>query len=97
MQTRPPDAFSPGRTPTFEESAKESLDDAQLRRNLGKATQTIRRKRTVAVEEMPDWEELREAGRPQGTRPAPPRRVPPATRGVRDAGRREGPLGPRRR
>ncbi|HEY0129248.1 MAG TPA: LUD domain-containing protein, partial [Rubrobacteraceae bacterium] len=63
MQTRPPDAFSPGRTPTFEESAKESLDDAQLRRNLGKATQIIRRKRTVAVEEMPDWEELREAGR----------------------------------
>ena len=63
MQTRPPDAFSPGRTPTFEESAKKSLDDAQLRRNLGKATQTIRRKRAVAVEEMPDWEELREAGR----------------------------------
>jgi L-lactate dehydrogenase complex protein LldF len=63
MKTRPPDAFSPGRTPTFEESAKESLDDAQLRRNLGKATQTIRRKRSVAVEEMPDWEELREAGR----------------------------------
>ena len=63
MQARPPDAFSPGRTPTFEESAKASLDDAQLRRNLGKATQTIRRKRTVAVEEMPDWEELREAGR----------------------------------
>jgi L-lactate dehydrogenase complex protein LldF len=63
MQTRPPDAFSPGRTPTFEESARASLDDAQLRRNLGKATQTIRRKRTVAVEEMPDWEELREAGR----------------------------------
>jgi L-lactate dehydrogenase complex protein LldF len=60
---RPPDAFSPGRTPTFEESAKESLDDAQLRRNLGKATQAIRRKRGVAVEEMPDWEELREAGR----------------------------------
>ncbi len=63
MQARPPDAFSPGRTPTFEESAKDSLDDAQLRRNLGKATQTIRRKRGVAVEEMPDWEELREAGR----------------------------------
>ncbi len=64
MQTqRPPDAFSVGRTPTFEESAKESLDDAQLRRNLGKATQTIRRKRGVAVEEMPDWEKLREAGR----------------------------------
>src|SRR5829696_4575302 len=57
------DAFSPGPTPTFEESAKASLSDSQLRRNLGKATQTIRRKRAVAVGEMPDWEELREAGR----------------------------------
>jgi L-lactate dehydrogenase complex protein LldF len=57
------DAFSPGRTPTFEESAKTSLADPQLRRNLGKATQTIRAKRAVAVKEMPDWEELREAGR----------------------------------
>ena len=62
-KTKPPDAFSPGRTPTFEVSARESLRDTQLRRNLGKATQTIRRKRAVAVEEMPDWEELREAGR----------------------------------
>jgi L-lactate dehydrogenase complex protein LldF len=62
-KTKPPDAFSPGRTPTFEASARESLADAQLRRNLGKATQTIRRKRAVAVEEMPDWEALREAGR----------------------------------
>ena len=63
MTLKPPDAFSPGETPTFEESAKTSLADSQLRRNLGKATQTIRRKRAVAVEEMPDWEELREAGR----------------------------------
>ena len=62
-KTKPPDAFSPGETPTFEASARESLRDSQLRRNLGKATQTIRRKRTIAVEEMPDWEELREAGR----------------------------------
>ncbi|HEV2744095.1 MAG TPA: LUD domain-containing protein, partial [Rubrobacter sp.] len=62
-KTKPPDAFSPGRTPTFEASARESLRDSQLRRNLGKATQTIRRKRTIAVEEMPDWEPLREAGR----------------------------------
>ena len=45
------------------QSAKKSLSDSQLRRNLGKATQTIRRKRAVAVEEMPDWEGLREAGR----------------------------------
>ena len=63
MQTNLSDAFSPGPTPTFEHSAKESLSDSQLRRNLGKATQTIRRKRAIAVEEMPDWEELREAGR----------------------------------
>ena len=62
-KTKPPDAFSPGETPTFEVSARESLADSQLRRNLGKATQTIRNKRAVAVEEMPDWEELREAGR----------------------------------
>ena len=63
MKTRSSDAFSEGRTRNFEESARESLADSQLRRNLGKATQTIRRKRTVAVEEMPDWEQLREAGR----------------------------------
>jgi L-lactate dehydrogenase complex protein LldF len=58
-----PDAFSGGKTPNFEETARESLADSQLRRNLGKATQIIRRKRAVAVEEMPDWEQLREAGR----------------------------------
>jgi L-lactate dehydrogenase complex protein LldF len=63
VETKKSDAFSPGPTPTFEESAKESLSDSQLRRNLGKATQTIRHKRAIAVEEMPDWEALREAGR----------------------------------
>ena len=30
---------------------------------MGKATQTIRAKRAVVVEELPDWEGLREAGR----------------------------------
>jgi L-lactate dehydrogenase complex protein LldF len=63
VETKKSDAFSPGPTPTFEESAKESLSDSQLRRNLGKATRTIRHKRAVAVDEMPDWEGLREAGR----------------------------------
>ena len=63
MKTTRPDAFSRGKTPTFEASAKESLADHQLRRNLGKATKTIREKRAEAVDEMPDWEELREAGR----------------------------------
>jgi L-lactate dehydrogenase complex protein LldF len=59
----PPDAFSPGKTPSFEESARVSLANPQLRRNLGKATRIIRDKRTGVVAEMPDWEELREAGR----------------------------------
>lgn len=49
--------------PLFQTTAKVALADTQLRRNLGKATQTIRGKRAAVVEEMPDWEELREAGR----------------------------------
>ncbi len=63
MKTQYSDAFSEGRTRSFEESARESLADTQMRNNLGKATRTIRSKRAIAVEEMPDWEQLREAGR----------------------------------
>jgi L-lactate dehydrogenase complex protein LldF len=47
----------------FQDAARLALADTQLRRNMGKATQTIRAKRAVVVEEMPDWESLREAGR----------------------------------
>ncbi|WP_337176300.1 LutB/LldF family L-lactate oxidation iron-sulfur protein [Paludisphaera sp.] len=47
----------------FQDAAKLSLADAQLRFNMGKATTTIRGKRLKAVAEMPDWERLREAGR----------------------------------
>ncbi|MGH3666316.1 MAG: LutB/LldF family L-lactate oxidation iron-sulfur protein [Egibacteraceae bacterium] len=47
----------------FPVAARRALGDAQLRRNLGKATSTIRAKRAAVVEELPDWEELREAGR----------------------------------
>ena len=43
--------------------AKIALANTQLRRNMGKATQTIRGKRKLVVDEMPDWEALREAGR----------------------------------
>jgi len=57
------DAFAPGKTPHFEESAKVSLADTQLRHNIGKATRSIREKRAISVEELPDWQELREAGR----------------------------------
>ena len=48
---------------TFEESAQSYLSNTQLRRNIGHATHTIRKKRATVVGEMPDWEELREAGR----------------------------------
>ena len=49
--------------PTFPRSAPKALADTQLRRNLRKATTTIRAKRAGVVSEMPDWEALREAGR----------------------------------
>ena len=47
----------------FEDAAKLALANTQLRRNMGKATQTIRAKRKSVVDELPDWERLREAGR----------------------------------
>ncbi|HET8840004.1 MAG TPA: lactate utilization protein B, partial [Ktedonobacteraceae bacterium] len=49
--------------PTFQVGAKQALSNVQLRRNLHKATSTIRNKRAHVVEELPDWQELREAGR----------------------------------
>src|SRR5689334_11518299 len=49
--------------PVFEKNAPAALANTQLRRNMGKATQTIRAKRAAVVGELPDWEELREAGR----------------------------------
>jgi L-lactate dehydrogenase complex protein LldF len=49
--------------PPFPTAAREGLADEQLRRNLRKATTTIRAKRAGVVAELPDWEELREAGR----------------------------------
>ena len=47
---------------SFQSAAKVSLADSQLRRNLGKATQTIRAKRLRTIQELPDWERLRDAG-----------------------------------
>ncbi|MER6738801.1 lactate utilization protein B [Streptomyces puniciscabiei] len=49
--------------PAFPRAARDALGDAQLRHNLAEATRTIRDKRAEAVGELPDWEELREAGR----------------------------------
>jgi L-lactate dehydrogenase complex protein LldF len=47
----------------FPVAARAALGDAQLRRNLRKATHTIRDKRAHVVAEVEDWEALREAGR----------------------------------
>ncbi len=49
-------------TEPFPVAARAGLADTQLRRNLGKATATIRAKRARVVGELPDWEELRAAG-----------------------------------
>jgi L-lactate dehydrogenase complex protein LldF len=48
---------------SFPEAARAELANVQLRTNLLKATDTIRAKRAGVVAEVPDWEELREAGR----------------------------------
>lgn len=47
----------------FPQAARTALADSQLRHNLAHATHTIRDKRAAVVAEVPDWEELREAGR----------------------------------
>jgi L-lactate dehydrogenase complex protein LldF len=49
-------------SPAFPEAAKTALADSQLRRNLRKATGTIRDKRLSVTGELDDWEELRDAG-----------------------------------
>jgi L-lactate dehydrogenase complex protein LldF len=48
---------------SFPAAAREELANAQLRANLRNATDTIRAKRARVVDELPHWEELREAGR----------------------------------
>lgn len=48
--------------PMFPQAARAALGNSQLRRNMGKATSTIRAKRAAVVSELPDWEELRAAG-----------------------------------
>jgi L-lactate dehydrogenase complex protein LldF len=48
---------------SFPVAARRELADVRLRTNLRAATDTIRAKRSRVVNEVPDWEELREAGR----------------------------------
>jgi len=54
-----------GKTATassFPVAAKRALADEQLRRNVQHATNVIREKRSLRVEEMSDWQQLRDAG-----------------------------------
>ncbi|WP_018297865.1 LutB/LldF family L-lactate oxidation iron-sulfur protein [Corynebacterium lubricantis] len=46
----------------FPESAKHELKNSQMRKNIGHATHSIRNKRGEVVSELPDWEQLRDAG-----------------------------------
>lgn len=50
------------KAPDFPIAAKSALKNDQLRRNVAHATNVIRNKRALRVEEMPDWEDLRQAG-----------------------------------
>ncbi|MDH2429718.1 lactate utilization protein B [Sphaerisporangium sp. TRM90804] len=49
--------------PAFPRNAEKALADSQLRFNLRKATHTIRGRRASVVEELPDWQGLRAAGK----------------------------------
>jgi L-lactate dehydrogenase complex protein LldF len=51
-----------GDDPPFPKNAQKAVENSQLRRNLRKATATIRERRAALVAETPDWQELRKAG-----------------------------------
>src|ERR1700722_13094408 len=55
--------LDPKTAPPFPIAAKVALGDAQLRKNVRHATDVIQAKRARVVAEMPDWQELREAGK----------------------------------
>ncbi len=46
----------------FPEAAREMLEDSQTRRNVQNATTVIQDKRNRVVAELPEWQDLREAG-----------------------------------
>ncbi len=48
--------------PDFPENAKRAVENSQLRRNVRKATGTIRQRRAGLVAETSDWQQLRHAG-----------------------------------
>ena len=56
-------ALDPKTAPTFPMAARAAMGDTQLRKNVRHATEVIQAKRARVVGEMPDWQELREAGK----------------------------------
>ncbi len=48
--------------PKFQVAAKDLIGNTQIRHNVRHATDVIRNKRAKVVDEMPDWQQLREAG-----------------------------------
>ena len=56
-------ALDPKTAPPFPIAARAAMKDTQLRKNVRHATEVIQAKRARVVAEMPDWQELREAGR----------------------------------
>jgi L-lactate dehydrogenase complex protein LldF len=56
-------ALDPRTAPTFPMAAKTMMGDTQLRKNVRHATDVIQAKRARVVNEMPDWQELRESGK----------------------------------
>lgn len=63
MPALPPRGFGNiSETEPFPSYARRELGNAQLRKNLAHATHTIRDKRLKVVSELPDWEDLRDAG-----------------------------------
>ncbi|TDC38184.1 lactate utilization protein B [Micromonospora sp. KC213] len=61
--TAPPGVGHLRGTEPFPAAARRALSDAQLRRNLGHATATIRGRSAAVIGEVPDWPGLRAAGR----------------------------------
>ncbi|MEV0427313.1 lactate utilization protein B [Micromonospora sp. NPDC050495] len=61
--TAPPGVGNLRGTEPFPAAARRALADAQLRRNLRHATGTIRAKSAAVIDEVPDWPQLRAAGR----------------------------------
>ncbi|GGG75158.1 LutB/LldF family L-lactate oxidation iron-sulfur protein [Edaphobacter dinghuensis] len=56
-------ALDPKTSPVFPMAAKAALGDTQMRKNVRHATNVIQTKRGRVVGEMPDWQQLREAGK----------------------------------